>query len=37
MVQSIITGTEPSYEEMVEFCREEMIGNNRQTGNRIGF
>jgi SpoVK/Ycf46/Vps4 family AAA+-type ATPase len=37
MVQSIITGTEPSYEEMVELCREEMIGNNRQTGNKIGF
>jgi len=37
MVQSIITGTEPSYEEMVEFCREESIGDRRKSANRIGF
>ena len=37
MVQSIITGSEPSYEEMVEFCREESIGDRRKSANRIGF
>ncbi|NMB37934.1 MAG: AAA family ATPase [Bacteroidales bacterium] len=37
MVQSIITGTEPSYEEMVEFCREETIEDSRKSANRIGF
>ena len=35
-VQSLISGTEPSFEDILGFCREEGIGDQR-VQRRIGF
>lgn len=37
MVQSIITGREPDFEEIVSFCEEEIIDGTDKSRNRIGF
>lgn len=37
MVQSIITGREPNFEEIISFCKEEIIDGTDKSRNRIGF
>ena len=37
MVQSIISGAQPSFEDLVAFCEEELIGGKGQERRRIGF